>query len=204
MGVATLPFDDYGPALAARSLLHFAVTGGLVLLLGWLLELVGPSPAAILLLLGLYTFLYLTVWLVRWLGWRAELDDLRSALDLPAPSPSRLNGRESLPYALLLAGFFLLLRPLAEVLDAPDVPVLRALLLPWLAYPFVALLTGWASGLARGLCPLVPLTAFVSLSLIHICRLSMLRACTARRRPARPGGRCGRRAGCWKPDCRRR
>ena len=162
VGVATLPFDDYGPALAARSLLHFAVTGGLVLLLGWLLELVGPSPAAVLLLLGLYTFLYLTVWLVRWLGWRAELDDLRSALDLPAPSPSRLNGRESLPYALLLAGFFLLLRPLAEVLDAPDVPLLRALLLPWLAYPFVALLTGWASGLARGLCPLVPLTAFVS------------------------------------------
>lgn len=162
VGVATLPFDDYGPALAARSLLHFAVTGGLVLLLGWLLELVGPSPAAVLLLLGLYTFLYLTVWLVRWLGWRAELDDLRSALDLPAPSPSCLNGRESLPSALLLAGFFLLLRPLAEVLDAPDVPVLRALLLPWLAYPFVALLTGWASGLARGLCPLVPLTAFVS------------------------------------------
>ena len=52
VGVATLPFDDYGPALAARSLLHFAVTGGLVLLLGWLLELVGPSPAAVLLLLG--------------------------------------------------------------------------------------------------------------------------------------------------------
>ena len=173
VGLATLPFDGYGPALAARSLLHFAVTGGLVLLLGWLLELVGPNPAAVLLILGLYTFLYLAVWLVRWLGWvdektlnvmgwRAELDDLRSALGLPAPPPSPLNGRESLPYALLLAGFFLLLRPLAEVLDAPDVPLLRALFLPWLAYPFVALLTGWASGLARGLCPLVPLTAFVS------------------------------------------
>ena len=45
-------FDfDYtlGDATDALSLIHiyFAVTGGLVLLLGWLLELVGPSPAAV-------------------------------------------------------------------------------------------------------------------------------------------------------------
>lgn len=163
VGVGTLPFDDYGPALARRSILHYLITSSFVLLLGWTLGWLASWESA-LLLLGLYTFLYLVVWLVRYLGWRAELQDLRSALNLPAPPPSKLKWRESLPYLLTLTAFFLLLRPLAELLDAPGVPVLRALFLPWLAYPFVSILVGWAMGRTWGLCPLlfpVTLLAFL-------------------------------------------
>lgn len=161
VGVGTLPFAGTGMALAKRSALHFAVTAFFLLALGgvcfWYENLMGA-----VVLFGFCVFLYLAVWLVRWLGWRAELNELRSALHLPVPSPAAFHLGESLPYALLLAGFFLLLRPLAEVLDAVDVPVLRALILPWLAYPFIALLVGWVSGRARGFCPLVPLTAFAA------------------------------------------
>ncbi|NCB62969.1 MAG: DUF3021 family protein, partial [Clostridia bacterium] len=129
IGVGTLPFAETGKALAKRSALHFAVTAFFLLALGgvcfWYENLTGA-----VVLFGLYAFFYAVVWLVRWLGWRAELDELRSALNLPTPPPTVLHWGESLPYAALLAGFFLLLRPLAEVLDAPDVPVLRGLILP--------------------------------------------------------------------------
>lgn len=163
VGVSTLPFDGHGPALARRSLLHYLVTGALFLLLGWSLRWFdGSQIGGILFLLGLYTFLYLVVWLVRYLGWRAELDQIRRALGLAPPPASPLRWRESLPYLLLLAAFFLLMRPLAEPLDAQDLPLLRALFLPWLAYPFVALVVGWALGWARGFCPLLAPVAFVS------------------------------------------
>lgn len=159
VGVSTLPFDDHGSAMARRSLLHFLITGGLFLALGrvcfWYKELIGG-----VFLLGIYLFLYLVVWLVRWLGWRSELSRLRAALNLPEPACSPLKWRESLPYLALLTALFLLLRPLAGALDAGDVPVLRALVLPWLAYPFAALTVGWAAGRTLGFAPLAPLTAF--------------------------------------------
>ena len=78
--------------------------------------------------------------------------------------PSPLKWRESLPYLVLAAALFLLLRPLLAPLDGPDVPVLTGLLLPWLCYPFTAAVAGFAAGRQYGPCPLLPpavLTAFL-------------------------------------------
>lgn len=61
---------------------------------------------------------------------------------------SLLGWRENLPHILLLCALFLLLRPLAEVVDAPGAPLLTALVLPALAYPLTAVGVGIASGLA--------------------------------------------------------
>lgn len=72
---------------------------------------------------------------------------------------SLLGWRENLPHILLLCALFLLLRPLAEVLDDYAVPLLRALVLPVLAYPFTAVGVGIAAGEKNGFCPLVPLAA---------------------------------------------
>lgn len=85
LGVSTLPFDEVGRSLAKRSLLHFAVTGSFVFLLGWAFRWFDSGLTGALLLLVIYLFVYLTVWLVRWLGWRAELNEMRAALGLCTP-----------------------------------------------------------------------------------------------------------------------
>lgn len=160
IGLSTLPFAGTGRELAKRSAFHFLLTGVLVVALGrvcgWY-----EAPVGGAFLFGLYAFFYLLIWLTRYAGWRVELSQIRSRLGLAPPaSPLRLRG--SLPYLLVLGGIFLALRPLAEVADDPTVPLLRAMFLPWLCYPVTALVVGFMSGLRVGLCPLLPLTAFVS------------------------------------------
>lgn len=161
VGVSTLPFDRTGRALALRSALHFLFTGALALLLFWACGWV-PGAPALGLWFGLYTFIYLVVWLARWVGWRAELNDIRARLGLAAEGRSLFGWRENLPHILLLCALFLLLRPLAEVLDDIAVPLLRALVLPWLAYPFTALAVGIAAGEKNGFSLLVPLAAGIA------------------------------------------
>lgn len=82
LGVSTLPFNEVGRSLAKRSLLHFAVTGSFVFLLGWAFRWFDSGRAGVFLLLVIYLSVYLTVWLVRYLGWRAELNEMRAALGL--------------------------------------------------------------------------------------------------------------------------
>lgn len=161
VGVSTLPFDRTGRALALCSAVHFLLTGALVLLLFWACGWV-PGVPALGLWFGFYTFIYLVVWLARWVGWRAELSALRAKLGLSPGERSPLGWRENLPHILLLCALFLLLRPLAEVLDDIAVPLLRALILPWLAYPFTALAVGIVAGEKNGFNLLVPLAAGLS------------------------------------------
>lgn len=91
LGVSTLPFDEVGRSLAKRSALHFAVTGSFTFLLGWAFRWFGSGLTGVLLLLVIYLFIYFTVWLVRYLGWRAELNELRAALGLNGGHKNR-NG----------------------------------------------------------------------------------------------------------------
>ena len=77
--------------------------------------------------LALLGAIYLVVWLGRWVGWYAEVRQLRSALGLEA-GPSPLRWRESLPYLPVLLLVNAVLPAVLALLDAPDVPVLRALL----------------------------------------------------------------------------
>ena len=160
IGLSTLPFAGTGRELAKRSAFHFLLTGFLVVALGrvcgWY-----EAPVGGAFLFGMYAFFYLLIWLTRYAGWRLELSRIRTRLGLAAPPP-RLHLLDSLPYLLVLGGIFLILRPLAEVADDPTVPLLRAMFLPWLCYPATAVVVGFMSGLRAGLCPLLPLTAFVT------------------------------------------
>lgn len=101
--------------------------------------------------------LYAVIWLGRWVGWYVEVRQLRTLLGL-APGPSPLNWRETLPYlpfALLLCDVLPLL---LRAFDAPDVPVLCGLILPYLLLPAAGFPPGcpWANGRACAPCTLWP------------------------------------------------
>ena len=158
VGVATLPFEDQGGRVLRRSLLHFAVTA---CLFSALLTLsLGMEPRWLPLWLLLLAAVYLVIWLGRWVGWYGEVRQLRRALGLDA-GPSPLHWRETLPYlpVLLLvnAGLPLLL----ALLDAPDVPVLRALVLPYLVLPLGGFCPALSLGKRQGLRPLYPLASLL-------------------------------------------
>lgn len=151
VGIATLPFADSGRALVVRSLIHFAATSATVaawacLNFGWRELLFFLVPLALV---------YALVWLGRWVGWYAEVAAIREKLGL-APGPSPLHWKETLPYlgfALLLCD---VLPAVLRLFDAPDVPVLTGLLLPFLLLPVGGFMSGLSLGRRHGFCPLYP------------------------------------------------
>lgn len=154
-GVSTLPFADDGPTLLLRSLAHFVLTAGLLTLtctlLGW-----AWSWQAMAVYLVLLAAVYLLIWLGRWVGWYAEVSAIREKLGLP-PGPTPLKWRETLPYLPFALALCLGLPALLGLFDAPDVPVLRGLLFPWLLLPVGCFFSGLSLGRRRGFCPLYPL-----------------------------------------------
>ena len=154
-GVSTLPFAEDGKTLVLRSLAHFVLTAGALILictlLGW-----AWSWQAMAVYLVLLAAVYLLIWLGRWIGWYAEADAIRKKLGL-APAPSLLKWRETLPYLPFAALLCLALPAVLGLWDAPDVPVLRGLLFPWLLLPVGCFFSGLSLGRRRGFCPLYPL-----------------------------------------------
>ena len=151
-GIATIPFAEEGRELLVRSALHFLAMEA-VCCVGVLLNFAGTeSPLPWMAALAL---LYVLVWLGRLAAWWSELDAIREKLGL-APVPSPLRWRESLPslgFALLLC----LAAPLAlHFFDAPDVPVLTAMLWPYVLVPVGGFMGGLSLGKRHGLCPLYP------------------------------------------------
>lgn len=159
-GTATLPFAEDGRALLLRSAAHLAVTAVLFGLLFWQLGAEGVELLAWECILFL---LYAVVWLGRWVGWYAEVVQLRTLLGL-APGPSPLKWRETLPYLpfvlFLCVGLPLLLRA-ADHAVSVDVPVLSGLILPWLLLPAGGFCSGLSLGKRQGLCPLYPASCLV-------------------------------------------
>lgn len=158
VGIATLPFADSGRELVTRSLIHYSVTSATACL--WAGLNVCSTPADYLTFLVPLTLMYVIVWLGRWVGWYTEVAAIREKLGL-APGPSLFHWKESLPYV----GFAFLLcdvLPLAlRVCDAPDVPVLVGLLLPYLLLPVGSFMSGLSLGRRHGFCPLYPLACGV-------------------------------------------
>ena len=151
-GIATIPFAEGGRELLTRSALHFLAMET-VCCAGVLLNFAGTeSPLPWMLALAL---VYVLIWLGRLAAWWGELDAIRKKLGL-APVASPLKWRESLPSL----GFVLLLclaAPLAlHFFDAPDVPLLTAMLWPWLLVPVGGFMGGLSLGKRHGLCPLYP------------------------------------------------
>lgn len=170
-GVATLPFADDGKSLLLRSAAHFAVTSVLFLLL--MAQFYGWDWAVLLLLEGMLALLYTLIWLGRWIGWYVEVMQLRTLLGLEA-GPTPLKWRETLPYVpfvlLLCDGLPLLLRWAEHEIQRGSVlelPVLSALLLPFVLLPVGGFFAGVSLGKRQGVCPMYPLACFV-------CYLPML------------------------------
>ena len=170
-GVATLPFADDGKSLLLRSAAHFAVTSVLFLLL--MAQFYGWDWAVLLLLEGMLALLYTLIWLGRWIGWYVEVMQLRTLLGLEA-GPTPLKWRETLPYVpfvlLLCDGLPLLLRWAEHEIQRGSVlelPILSALLLPFVLLPVGGFFTGVSLGKRQGVCPMYPLACFV-------CYLPML------------------------------
>lgn len=156
-GVATLPFADDGKSLMLRSAAHFAVTSVLFVLLAAQLGARGIQLLAWEAVLGL---LYAVIWLGRWVGWYVEVMQLRTLLGLDA-GPSPLKWRETLPYVPFVLLLCDVLPLLLRVFDAPDVPVLSGLLLPYLILPVAGFSSGLSLGKRQGVCPLYPIACFL-------------------------------------------
>ena len=154
-GVSTFPFAEDGRTLVLRSLTHLVLTAGALtltcLLLGW-----AWSWQAMAVYLVLLAAVYLLIWLGRWVGWYAEVSAIREKLGL-APGPTPLKWRETLPYLPFALALCLGLPALLGLFDAPDVPVLRGLLFPWLLLPVGCFFSGLSLGKRKGFCPLYPL-----------------------------------------------
>lgn len=163
-GVATLPFADDGRQLLLHSGIHFAVTSALFVLL--MARFYGRDWGVLLLLEGLLAVLYALIWLGRWIGWYVEVMRLRTLLGLDA-GPSPLKWRETLPYlpfVLLLCDILpLVLRWVEHKINGGwiDIPVLSALILPFVLMPAGGFFAGVSLGKRQGVCPLYPAACFV-------------------------------------------
>jgi len=164
-GAATLPFADGGKALLLRSLLHFAAMMLTVGLWAFLNFFHRDYPLAfwggdLWTFLVPFTLVYVLIWLGRWVGWYAEAEQIRAKLGLTA-GPSPLKWRETLPYVAFAALLCLVLPLVLRLCDAPDVPVLCGLLLPYLLLPVGGFFSGLSLGRRQGFCPLYPLACGV-------------------------------------------
>ena len=169
-GVATLPFADDGKSLLLRSAAHFAVTSVLFVLL---CAQLGARGLQLLAWEAVLFLLYAVIWLGRWVGWYVEVMQLRTLLGLEA-GPTPLKWRETLPYVpfvlLLCDGLPLLLRWAEHEIQRGSVlelPILSALLLPFVLLPVGGFFAGVSLGKRQGVCPMYPLACFV-------CYLPML------------------------------
>ena len=157
VGLAVPPMEGSGAAVAARTAVHLLCSSALFAGVCWMCGLPLSNWQGLSLLLGLYWLMYLVVWLLRYLRWRAELDAIRRALGLAGPAAGGVWQVRPLRTHLLLAGALeLLLPPLLRLLDPPDVPGLTGLFYPFLLLPFFCLAVGWSAGRRFGAALLLP------------------------------------------------
>lgn len=149
LACATLPFAEEGKSLLLRSALHFLAMCATVFAWG-LLNLAGGTLEALALVIAL-SLTYFVVWLGRWVGWYAELAQMREKLGL-ATGPSPLKWRESLPYFLFaLLAFSLLPTVSWKVFEAMLGSLFNCLILA-----VGGACSGFSLGKRHGFCPLYP------------------------------------------------
>lgn len=158
IGIASMPFADDTRSLLKDSLVHFVVTGGLVLLNSWVLTILDWGWAFVLVP---YTLLYLLIWFGRWIGWYVEVAQIKVKLGL-APAHSPLKWRETLPYLPFLLVLCVILPMVLVWVDRMVFvysPILSGLLMPYVIFPVVSLCSGISLGKRQGVCPLYPVAA---------------------------------------------
>lgn len=166
-GLATQPFAESGRELLLRSGGHFIITAAFFALLVVELDM-ASDWAEVLFWEGLLGLLYLLIWLGRWIGWYAEVFQLRELLGLD-PGPTPLKWRETLPYLpfvlLLCTAAPLALRGIERAMGT-DIPALTGIIYPMLILPVASFCVGLSLGKRRGLCPLFPVACFVCYLLV--------------------------------------
>lgn len=166
-GLATQPFAESGRELLLRSGGHFIITAAFFALLVVELDM-ASDWAEVLFWEGLLGLLYLLIWLGRWIGWYAEVSQLRELLGLD-PGPTPLKWRETLPYLpfvlLLCTAAPLALRGIERAMGT-DIPALTGIIYPMLILPVASFCVGLSLGKRRGLCPLFPVACFVCYLLV--------------------------------------
>lgn len=170
IGLAVPPMEGTGTAVAVRTVVHLLVSSALFAGICWVCGLPPENWQGLALLLGLYYLMYLTVWLLRYLHWRRELEDIRRELGLSAPAPAGgpLQVRPVMPYLLLTAAMELMVPPLLRLLErGSDIPVLTGLFYPYLLLPFLCLAVGWAAGRRLGLALVLP-AACAAMTVPHV------------------------------------
>ena len=164
VGLAVPPMEGPGTAVAARTAVHLLCSSALFAGVCWICGLPPANWQGLLLLLGIYWLMYLVVWLLRYLRWRAELDAIRRELGIAPPRTAGglLQVRPLGPY-LLLAGAMELAVPLVLRLleTGSDIPVLTGLFYPYLLLPFLCLVVGWSAGRRFGVALLLPVACGV-------------------------------------------
>lgn len=161
IGIASMPFADDTRSLLADSLVHFVVTGALVLLNSWVLTILDWGWAFVLVP---YTLLYLLIWFGRWIGWYVEVAQIKVKLGL-APAHSPLKWRETLPYLPFLLVLCVIV-PIVlvwvdRILFPYASPLLSGGLMPYILFPVVSLCSGISLGKRQGFCILYPVAAYL-------------------------------------------
>ena len=170
VGLAVPPMEGTGAAVAVRTAIHLAVSSALFAGICWVCGLPPGNWQGLILLLGLYWLMYLTVWLLRYLHWRSELAAIRRELGLAPPGPAGgpLQIRTLGPYFLVSEAMELAVPPLLRLAEGTsDIPVLTGLFYPYLLLPFVCLAVGWAAGRRLGLTLVLP-AACAALTVPHV------------------------------------
>lgn len=161
IGISSMPFADDTHSLIKDSLIHFVITGALVLLNLWVQCLL--EPGLVWFFLGAYVLLYLLIWFSRWVGWYVEVDQIKIKLGL-APAHSPLKWRETLPYLPFLLVLCLVLPVLLVWIDRAVFvysPLLSGLLMPYVLFPIVSFCSGLSLGKRQGFCILFPVAAYL-------------------------------------------
>lgn len=151
--VGSLLWDWEKGSFLLHSLLYYLLVCGGFFLYTWTLKGWPLRWDEAGFLLGIGTAVYVCFWLSRYLAYRRDVELIRKKLGLEQRRPSRFLWRETLPHVLLTAVLYLGLPPLLDLVDAIDVPILTALLLPYAVFPFIALRMGYGIGRQYGFCP---------------------------------------------------
>ena len=169
VGLAVPPMEGTGAAVAGRTAAHLLVSSALFAGICWVCGLPPGNWRGLTLLLGLYWLMYLTVWLLRYLRWRREVEAIRRELGLSPPAAGGpFQVRTLGPYLLLAAAMELIVPPLLRLFEqGSDIPVLTGLFYPYLLLPFVCLAVGWAAGRRRGIALVLP-AACAALTVPHV------------------------------------
>lgn len=160
VGASTLPFADDGATLVRRSLAHFVVTAGALILMVCLCGWNWGRWAPLVVYLFLLALVYALIWLVRWAIWNSEVEAMRKKLGI-IPKPSQWKWKETLPFIPVILLICLGLPWLLRLLEGGGMPLFSGAIYVGILLPIGCMAAGMFLGEWHGFCPLYPVLCAV-------------------------------------------